>query len=136
MPSRHVLRLFSLTALLLFVCGCQFIGPQDINTAEVRFVRKADGTPASPQKEVTLGQSQSQIVQGWLNAHRNGWFSRYDVTTLPDWCLHINANRENPASLCRYGERVVLRGFGPEVQHSLTESDKSFFAQHVEALNG
>ena len=123
------------TALLLLLCGCQFIGPVEVATAQARFFLTANGAPVATPKEVMLSPSQNQSLHDWLRTNRGGWSSRYDTTSRPDWCVHINLEKQNTTSLCRYKERVVLRGLGPEIERSLGETDKAFFLQQIEALN-
>ena len=122
-------------SLLVLLCGCQFIGPVEVATAQARFFLTANGAPLAIPKEVMLSPSQNQSLHDWLHTNRSGWSSRYDTTSRPDWCVHINLEKQNTTSLCRYKERVVLRGLGPEIERSLSEPDKSYFAQQIEALN-
>ena len=122
-------------ALLLLLCGCQLIGPVEVATAQARFFLTANGAPVATPKEVMLSPSQNQSLHEWLRTQRSGWSSRYDTSSLPDWCIHINLDKPNTTSLCRYTEHVVLRGLGPEIERTLTAPDKAFLAQQVEALN-
>ena len=122
-------------SLLLLLCGCQFIGPVEVATAQARFFLTASGAPVATTKEVMLSPSQNQSLHEWLRTQRGGWSSRYETSSRPDWCIHINLEKQNTTSLCRYQERVVLRGLGPEIERSLSEPDKTFFAQQIEALN-
>ena len=122
-------------SLLLLLCGCQFIGPVEVATAQARFFLTANGAPVATPKEVMLSSSQNQSLHEWLRTQRSGWSSRYDTSSRPDWCIHINLEKQNTTSLCRYQERVVLRGLGPEIERSLGETDKAFFLQQIEALN-
>ena len=132
---RRGLRRSAASASLLLLCGCQFIGPIEVATAQARFFFTANGAPVTTPKEVTLSASQNQSLHEWLRTQRSGWSSRYDTSSRPDWCIHINLEKQNTTSLCRYKERVVLRGLGPEIERSLSEPDKTFFAQQIEALN-
>ena len=122
-------------SLLLLLYGCQFIGPVEVATAQARFFFTANGAPVATPKEVMLSASQNQSLHEWLRTQRSGWSSRYDTSSRPDWCIHINQEKQNTTSLCRYQERVVLRGLGPEIERSLGETDKAFFLQQIEALN-
>ena len=122
-------------SLLLLLCGCQFIGPIEVATAQARFFFTINGAPVATPKEVPLSASQNQSLHEWLRTQRSGWSSRYDTGSRPDWCIHINLEKQNTTSLCRYKERVVLRGLGPEIERSLSEPDKTYFAQQIEALN-
>ena len=122
-------------SLLPLLCGCQFIGPVEVATAQARFFFTINGAPVATPKEVMLSPSQNQSLHEWLRTQRGGWSSRYDTSSRPDWCIHINLEKQNTTSLCRYQERVVLRGLGPEIERSLSEPDKTFFAQQIEALN-
>ena len=122
-------------SLLVLLYGCQFIGPVQVATAQARFFLTANGVPVAIPKEVMLSPSQNQSLHDWLHTNRSGWSSRYDTTTRPDWCVHINLEKQNTTSLCRYKERVVLRGLGPEIERSLGATDKAFFLQQIEVLN-
>ena len=132
---RSLMRSAASGALLLLLCGCQIIGPAEVATAQARFFLTATGAPVATPKEAMLSPSQNQSLHEWLRTNRSGWSSRYDTTSRPDWCVHINLEKQNTTSLCRYKERVVLRGLGPEIERSLSETDKTFFSQQVEALN-
>ena len=137
LDSIQASRIFVAAALLLTLSlsGCQIIGAVEVATTQARFFLKPNGTRVTTPAEAMLSASQNQALHEWLGAHRSGWSSRYDTSTLPDWCLHINLEKHNTTSLCRYTGRVVLRGLGPEIQRSLTDADKAFFAQQIERLN-
>ena len=122
-------------SLLLLLCGCQFIGPVEVATAQARFFFTINGAPVATPKEVMLSAGQNQSLHDWLRTNRSGWSSRYDTSSRPDWCIHINLEKQNTTSLCRYQERVVLRGLGPEIERSLGATDKAFFLQQIEVLN-
>ena len=113
-------------SLLVLMCGCQFIGPVEVATAQARFFFTTNGAPVATPKEVMLSPSQNQSLHEWLRTQRGGWSSRYDTSSRPDWCIHINLEKQNTTSLCRYQERVVLRGLGPEIERSLSEPDKTY----------
>ena len=135
--SKPAPQIFIAATLLLaaLLSGCQIIGPVDVATAQARFFLQPDGTRIAAPKEVMLSSTQNQALHEWLGSQRSGWSSRYDTSSRPDWCIHINLDKPNTTSLCRYTERVVLRGLGPEIERTLTAPDKAFLAQQIEALN-
>ena len=135
--SKPAPQIFIAATLLLaaLLSACQIIGPVEVATAQARFFLQPDGTRMAAPKEVMLSATQNQALHEWLGARRSGWSSRYDTSSRPDWCIHINLDKPNTTSLCRYAERVVLRGLGPEIERTLTAPDKAFFAQQIETLN-
>ena len=96
------------------------------------------GATAQPEAlaAVALSVPQQQFIERWLAARRAGWSARYAPTLTPAWCLRLDAPQDKAVSLCRYGATVVLRGFGPEVERTLTADDEAEFASALGGTRG
>lgn len=122
--------------LSLGACGTT-IEPIKIKSATVLIHKNPDGSIIKQPKSAVLNKDQTQFLQGWINNFREGWSSHKPMATLlPQWCISLQTINDLSLGLCRYGESVVLRGIGSEIEHPLSESDISFFNQNIEPTNG
>lgn len=120
-------------SLVLLLAGCNEIEPIEIEKANAMFYQKNNSAVSQQSKAIPLSPDRMQFVQGWLNANRTGWESHKSMATLwPLWCMELTSRNEKPIGFCRYGGKVVLRGYAIEVEKPLSEQDKSLFLRHIE----
>jgi hypothetical protein len=136
MTRSIVVQLCSMLFVVFCVPGCKKIEPVMADSATVTVHRKSDGVTVHPPKTTLLSNEQIQLVEDWLNTNKTGWTSHTPMATLlPYWCMELKRRSETSVGFCNYGQRVVLRGLGEEIEHPFSEHDKTLFIQNIGALN-
>ncbi len=133
MKLEHLSKLCILFATLL-VAGCHDVEPIEIMSARMFFYNNNTAMVGQPGPMVmVLSPSQIQFVEGWLNENKAGWESHNPLATLlPHWCMELTEKSGKVVGFCRYGEKVVLRDLGTQVEKSLSAQDDSLFIQNIE----